>query len=129
MLKNADMKSEPKNAAGKERCTTCRLQEMGLCILIQPEHTQIAMLFQEVLSVFSAYNSMRENAPGPIGPITCFKSILTVMTLLYIEDNIIHLPLQNRLNIARWSDPAKTAQEDVMLSGHDTVRLCNCRAA
>lgn len=101
---------------------------MGLCILIQPEHTQIATLFQEALSVFSAYNSMRENAPGPIGPITCFESILTVMTPLYIEDNIIQLPLRNRLNIARC-DPAKMAQEDVMLSGHDIVRLCNCRAA
>lgn len=90
---------------------------------------QIATLFQEALSIFSAYNSMRENALGPIGPITCFKNIMTVMTLLYIEDNIIHLPLRNKLNIARWSDPAKMAQEDVMLSGHDTVRLCNCRAA
>lgn len=62
------------------------------------------------------------NVISRLFPITCFKSILTVMTLLYIEDNIIHLPLRNWLNIVRWSDPAKTAQKGVMLSGHDTVR-------
>lgn len=66
------MKSESKSAEGKQRCATCRLKKMWLCILIQPEHTQIATLFQEASSVFSAYNSMRENTLGPIGTIMCF---------------------------------------------------------
>lgn len=77
MLKNADVKSEHKNAGGKERYAMSRLQEMGLCISIQPEHAQIATLFQEALSIFfilcvCSYNSMRKIALGPIGPITWF---------------------------------------------------------
>lgn len=52
MLKNADMKSEHKSTGGKERYAMSRLQEMGLCISIQPEHTQIATLFQEASSIF-----------------------------------------------------------------------------